>query len=274
MLDQAAAAILSQLLNRKGIAASFAGPDSSTTRGLFTLDATGADVTLSCLFDHRSIAPICYSVRRLRKNFLSIPIVVCLWGAGNVAAMSELDWRRRRGSRASRGGGFSRRWRACRARRTNCDRTGRIGPIFANAYCAFFQVAFPSFGLACALRRLCGDRTPGPSRSVGGQVARPNLSSLHASTTQTRGLSRTSPLSSGGDLAGQVGRAETPSPQERARLLRDRPGRAEGRRPPCVAASRAGMASSSAGAERRRASLAGQSRRRRPRKRARVSATR
>ncbi len=89
MLDQAGCAILSQLLQRKGIAASFAGPDSLTTRGLFALDATAADVIYLLYLDHRSMAPVRYSVRRLRKRFPSIPMVVCLWGAGNVNTMSD-----------------------------------------------------------------------------------------------------------------------------------------------------------------------------------------
>ena len=89
MLDQAGCAILSQLLERKGIAASFAGPDSLTTRGLFAIDATGVDAIYLLYFDHRSTAPVRYSVRRLRKRFPSIPVVVCLWGAADVKAMSE-----------------------------------------------------------------------------------------------------------------------------------------------------------------------------------------
>jgi hypothetical protein len=89
MLDQAGCAILSQLLERKGMEASLAGPESLTTRGLFALDTTGAEIIYLVYLDHRSIAPIRYSVRRLRKKSPSTPVVVCLWGAGNIDAISE-----------------------------------------------------------------------------------------------------------------------------------------------------------------------------------------
>ena len=89
MLDQAGCAILAQLLERRRIAASFAGPDSLTTRGVFALDASGVDAIYLLYFDHRSMAPVRYSVRRLRKNYPAVPVVVCLWGAANAKAMSE-----------------------------------------------------------------------------------------------------------------------------------------------------------------------------------------
>ena len=89
MLDQAGCAMLAQLIQRKMIAASFAGPDSLTTRGIFALDATGVDAIYILYFDHRSMAPVRYSVRRLRRKYPAIPVVVCLWGAAKVKAMSE-----------------------------------------------------------------------------------------------------------------------------------------------------------------------------------------
>jgi predicted PurR-regulated permease PerM len=89
MLDQAGCAILSQLLQRKKISASFAGPDSLTTRGVFSLDAAGADAIYISYFDHRSMAPIRYAVRRLRKNYPSVPVVICLWGAAEAKTLSE-----------------------------------------------------------------------------------------------------------------------------------------------------------------------------------------
>jgi predicted PurR-regulated permease PerM len=89
MLDQAGCAILSQLLQRKKISSSFAGPDSLTTRGIFALDATGVDAIYILYFDHRSMAPVRYSVRRLRRKFPSIPVVVCHWGDTDARATSE-----------------------------------------------------------------------------------------------------------------------------------------------------------------------------------------
>lgn len=89
MLDQAGCAILSQLLQRNKISASFAGPDSLTTRGILALDATAVDAICILCFDHRSIARVRFSVRRLRKKIPSIPVIVCLWGSADVKAVSE-----------------------------------------------------------------------------------------------------------------------------------------------------------------------------------------
>jgi predicted PurR-regulated permease PerM len=89
MLDQAGCAILSQLLQRAGISASVASPDTLTTRGLLALDASAVDAICIVYFDHRSLAPVRFPVRRLRKKFPSIPVVVCLWGNADVKAASE-----------------------------------------------------------------------------------------------------------------------------------------------------------------------------------------
>ncbi len=89
MLDQAGCAILSQLLQRMSISASVASPDSLTTRGLLALDTSAVDAICILYFDHRSLAPVRYPVRRLRKKFPSIPVIVCLWGNADVKAASE-----------------------------------------------------------------------------------------------------------------------------------------------------------------------------------------
>ena len=89
MLDQAGCAILSQLLQQRGISATFAGPDSITTRGIFALDAQGTDAIYLLYFDHRSMAPVRYSVRRLKRKFPSIPVVVCVWGSPNAKVAEE-----------------------------------------------------------------------------------------------------------------------------------------------------------------------------------------
>ncbi len=88
-LDQAACAILVQLLERKGISTRVAGPDALSTRGIFALDTTGVDVVCIFYLDRQSLAPVRYSVRRLRKKCPNIPIAVCLWGSGDLAPMAE-----------------------------------------------------------------------------------------------------------------------------------------------------------------------------------------
>jgi predicted PurR-regulated permease PerM len=88
-LDQAACAILIQLLQRRNIAARSAGPQALTTSGIFGLNADG--VAAICVFylDHQGLASIRYSVRRLRKKFPNLPIAVCLWGSAELSAIAE-----------------------------------------------------------------------------------------------------------------------------------------------------------------------------------------
>jgi len=88
-LDQAACAILAQLLERRNLAARVEGPQVLTTTGIFRLAA--ARVSAICIFflDHRSTASIRYSVRRLRKKFPEIPICICLWGNADLTSIAD-----------------------------------------------------------------------------------------------------------------------------------------------------------------------------------------
>ncbi len=88
-LDQAACAIVTQLLDRQGLSATFQGPAALTSGGIFGLDAR--NVRAICIFylDHRSMASIRYSVRRLRRKFPTIPVAVCLWGNADLTALAE-----------------------------------------------------------------------------------------------------------------------------------------------------------------------------------------
>jgi predicted PurR-regulated permease PerM len=88
-LDRAACAILAQLLERRAVPARVAGQQALTTGGIFALRADGVRVICIVSLDHLKIAPIRYSVRRLRKKFPHIPIAVCLWGSRELAAKGE-----------------------------------------------------------------------------------------------------------------------------------------------------------------------------------------
>jgi hypothetical protein len=88
-LDQAACAILAQLLERRSISARVAGPEALTTGGIFALKANGAQSICVFYLDHRSLAAVRYSVRRLRKKFVNIPIAVCLWGSTDLSSMAD-----------------------------------------------------------------------------------------------------------------------------------------------------------------------------------------
>jgi predicted PurR-regulated permease PerM len=88
-LDQAACAILIQLLQRRNIATRGAGPHALTTSGIFGLNADGVKAICIVYLDHQSLASIRYSVRRLRKKFPNLPIAVCLWGSAELSATAE-----------------------------------------------------------------------------------------------------------------------------------------------------------------------------------------
>jgi predicted PurR-regulated permease PerM len=88
-LDQAACAILIQLLERRNIATRGAGPQALTTSGIFGLNAEDVDAICVFYLDHQSLASIRYSVRRLRKKFPTTPIAVCLWGSVELSATAE-----------------------------------------------------------------------------------------------------------------------------------------------------------------------------------------
>jgi predicted PurR-regulated permease PerM len=88
-LDQAACAILAQLLERRDIPTRLAGPQALTTSGIFGLDAVGIRAICVFYLDHRSLAGVRYSVRRLRKKFPGVPVAVCLWGGVELSAMAE-----------------------------------------------------------------------------------------------------------------------------------------------------------------------------------------
>jgi hypothetical protein len=88
-LDQAASAILLQLLERRRIATRFAGPQANTTAGVSALDVSGVRAICLVYLDHHRPAAVRYSVRRLRKKFIDVPIAVCLWVGPDLAEMRD-----------------------------------------------------------------------------------------------------------------------------------------------------------------------------------------
>src|SRR5271170_692390 len=88
-LDQAACAILVQLLSRANVATRIAGPEALTTRGIFDLSGEGVDAICISYLDHQRVAAIRFAVRRLRRKFPKIPIGVCLWGSAELPAKDE-----------------------------------------------------------------------------------------------------------------------------------------------------------------------------------------
>ena len=88
-LDQAACAILVQLLERKNIPTLISGSEALTTAGIFGLKSDGVHAICIFYLDHRSLASVRYSVRRLRKKFANVPIAVCLWGSIELPSVSD-----------------------------------------------------------------------------------------------------------------------------------------------------------------------------------------
>src|SRR3984957_4121145 len=88
-LDQAACAILAQLLERQGVVVRVAGPKALSNRGLAELNGEGLTAVCVLYLDVRSAAAIRYSVRRLRRTLPHTPIGVCIWGTSNISSIIE-----------------------------------------------------------------------------------------------------------------------------------------------------------------------------------------
>ena len=88
-IDQAACAILAQLVEREHVTARVLGSDSLSISGVSRLNPDG--VAALCIFylGRQSLAVVRYSVRRLRKRFPGVPIAVCLWGSVDLAPTVE-----------------------------------------------------------------------------------------------------------------------------------------------------------------------------------------
>jgi hypothetical protein len=87
-LDQAACAILTQMLARRGVSARSAAPQTLTNQGISELKEEGVGAICIFYLDHQSLAAVRYAVRRLRKKFPQTPIAVCLWGASELATVT------------------------------------------------------------------------------------------------------------------------------------------------------------------------------------------
>ena len=88
-IDQAACAILAQLVEREHVAARVLGPDSLTISGVSRLDPEGVEALCIFYLGRQSLAVVRYSVRRLRKRFPGVPIAVCLWGSVDLGPTIE-----------------------------------------------------------------------------------------------------------------------------------------------------------------------------------------
>jgi predicted PurR-regulated permease PerM len=88
-IDQAACAILAQLVEREHVTARVLGPDSLSISGVARLNPNGVEALCMLYLGRQSLAVVRYSVRRLRKRFPGVPIAVCLWGSVDLAPTVE-----------------------------------------------------------------------------------------------------------------------------------------------------------------------------------------
>ena len=88
-IDQAACAILAQLVEREHVTARVLGPDSLSISGVSRLNPDGVEALCIFYLGRQSLAVVRYSVRRLRKRFPGVPIAVCLWGSADLAPTVE-----------------------------------------------------------------------------------------------------------------------------------------------------------------------------------------
>ena len=88
-IDQAGCAILSQLIERKHIAARVLGPDSLSVSGVSRINPDGVKALCILYLGSQSLAVVRYSVRRLRKRFPGVRVAVCLWGSVDLTPTVE-----------------------------------------------------------------------------------------------------------------------------------------------------------------------------------------
>jgi predicted PurR-regulated permease PerM len=90
-LDQAACAILVQLIERRGVAARLSGPQALAADGGPAADLDETAAICIVYLDRHRMAAVRYSVRRLRKRFPHTPIAACVWGAGEVSELEAIS---------------------------------------------------------------------------------------------------------------------------------------------------------------------------------------
>jgi hypothetical protein len=88
-IDQAACAILAQLIERERGATRVLGPDSLSINGVSRLNPDRVNALCLVYLGSQSLAVVRYSVRRLKKRFPGVPIAVCAWGSPDLGPTIE-----------------------------------------------------------------------------------------------------------------------------------------------------------------------------------------
>ena len=91
LLDEAAAMIIAQLVERRGIGARAEQADALSMSRIFSLDTTGLALICVCYVGAVSVAQVRYAVRRIRRTAPDAIILVALLGDGAQAGDAGTD---------------------------------------------------------------------------------------------------------------------------------------------------------------------------------------
>ena len=83
LLDEAAAALVAQLVERQGIGARAEDAEALSISGIFSWETKGVELICLCYVEHVTPAKIRYAIRRIRRRIPDVAIIVALFG--NVA---------------------------------------------------------------------------------------------------------------------------------------------------------------------------------------------
>jgi hypothetical protein len=79
-LDEAAAVVLAQILQRRGYGVAAEQADALSISKFFALDLSAVSLVCICYVDRPSSAKIHYAVRRLAKKAAGAPVMLCFLG--------------------------------------------------------------------------------------------------------------------------------------------------------------------------------------------------
>ena len=96
-LDEAAAAMLGQLLERQGVTARVVPSEAVATESIFRLEVTDVEMVCLSYLEPGGFTNARYLVRRLRRKLPSVPIIVGFW------TLSEDDAKHRDALQRGRG---------------------------------------------------------------------------------------------------------------------------------------------------------------------------
>ncbi|MGI8526820.1 MAG: AI-2E family transporter [Pseudolabrys sp.] len=88
-LDEAAAAMLAQILSKHGLGARVEGAEALSTANIFRLETKGVNIACLSFLDASSIAQMRYTIRRLRRKLPHATIILGCWAAeGDITTLA------------------------------------------------------------------------------------------------------------------------------------------------------------------------------------------